>query len=111
MEDILSRRHEAAQLLGFKSYAEYALATRMARSVEEVLKFLEELAQTARATAQREFAELAAFAGRRLEAWDVGFYAERLQRSRYAVSQEELRPYFCMPRVLDRPLQRGRAAI
>jgi oligopeptidase A len=100
MEDILSRRHEAAQLLGFKSYAEYALATRMARSVEEVLKFLEELAHTARATAQREFAELTAFAGRPLEAWDVGFYAERLQRSRYAVSQEELRPYFCMPRVL-----------
>ncbi|HSY09140.1 MAG TPA: M3 family metallopeptidase [Steroidobacteraceae bacterium] len=100
MEDILSRRHEAARLLGFKSYAEYALATRMARSVEEVLTFLEELAHTARATAEREFAELSAFAGRRLEAWDVGFYAERLQRSRYAVSQEELRPYFCMPRVL-----------
>ena len=100
MEDILSRRHEAAQLLGFKSYAEYALAKRMARSVEEVLKFLQELAHTARATAEREFAELTAFAGRPLEAWDVGFYAERLQRSRYAVSQEELRPYFCMPRVL-----------
>ena len=100
MEDILSRRHEAARLLGFKSYAEYALATRMARSVEEVLKFLEELAHTARASAKREFAELAAFAGRPLEAWDVGFYAERLQRSRFAVSQEELRPYFCMPRVL-----------
>jgi oligopeptidase A len=100
MEDILSRRHEAAQLLGFKSYAEYALATRMARSVEEVLKFLQELAHTVHAAAEREFAELTAFAGRTLEAWDVGFYAERLQRSHYAVSQEELRPYFCMPRVL-----------
>jgi len=100
MEDILRHRHEAAVLLGFKSYAEYALAKRMARSVEEVLRFLEELAQTARACAEREFAELAAFAGRPLNAWDVGFYAERLQRSRYAVSQEELRPYFCLPRVL-----------
>lgn len=100
MEDILSRRHEAALLLGFKNYAEYALATRMARSVEEVLTFLDELARTARATAEREFAELAQFAGEKLEAWDVGFYAERLQRSRYAVSQEELRPYFCLPRVL-----------
>jgi len=100
MEDILRHRHEAAQLLGFKSYAEYALAKRMARSVEEVLEFLQELAQTARASAEREFAELAAFAGRPLNAWDVGFYAERLQRSRYAVSQEELRPYFCLPRVL-----------
>src|ERR1700685_4490656 len=100
MEDILSRRHEAALLLGFKNYAEYALATRMARSVEEVLTFLDELARTARAAAEREFAELARFAGQKLEAWDVGFYAERLQRSRYAVSQEELRPYFCLPRVL-----------
>jgi oligopeptidase A len=100
MENILRHRHEAAQLLGFKSYAEYALAKRMARSVEEVLEFLQELAQTARASAEREFAELAAFAGRPLNAWDVGFYAERLQRSRYAVSQEELRPYFRLPRVL-----------
>jgi oligopeptidase A len=100
MEDILARRHEAAQLLGFKSYAEYALATRMARSVEEVIAFLEELSGTARAAAAREFAELQEFAGQELEAWDVGFYAERLQRSRYSVSQEELRPYFCLPRVL-----------
>jgi len=100
MENILRHRHEAAQILGFKSYAEYALAKRMARSVEEVLEFLQELAETARASAEREFAELAAFAGRPLNAWDVGFYAERLQRSRYAVSQEELRPYFCLPRVL-----------
>jgi oligopeptidase A len=100
MEDILRHRHEAAQLLGFKSYAEYALAKRMARSVEEVLRFLEQLAHTARASAEREFAELAAFAGRPLNAWDVGFYAERLQRSRYAVSQEELRPYFALPHVL-----------
>jgi len=100
MEDILRHRHEAAQLLGFKSFAEYALAKRMARSCEEVLRFLHELAETARASAEREFAELAAFAGRPLNAWDVGFYAERLQRSRYAVSQEELRPYFGLPRVL-----------
>jgi oligopeptidase A len=100
MEDILRHRHEAAQLLGFKSYAEYALEKRMARSCEEVLRFLHELAQTARACAEREFAELVAFAGRPLNAWDVGFYAERLQRSRYAVSQEELRPYFGLPRVL-----------
>jgi oligopeptidase A len=101
MEDILRHRHEAAQLLGFKSYAEYALAKRMAKSVEEVLTFLQELAQTARAAAEREVAELAAFAGRPLSAWDVGFYSEQLQRTRYAVSQEDLRPYFCLPRVLE----------
>jgi len=100
MAEILRRRHQAAQLLGFGNYAEYALATRMARSGAEVLAFLHELARTARAAARAEFAELEAFAGRELAAWDVGFHSERLQRARFAVSQEELRPYFPLPRVL-----------
>jgi len=100
MEEILRRRHEAAQLLDFPNYAQYALATRMAHSVAEVLTFLHELAAAARGVAQAEFAELEAFAGRRLAAWDVAFYAERLQRERFSVSQEELRPYFPLPRVL-----------
>ncbi len=100
MEQILRQRHEAARILGFGNYAEYALATRMAHSVAEVMQFLEELSRSGRPAALKEFAELEAFAGHRLEAWDVGFYAERLQRERYAVSQEELRPYFPLPRVL-----------
>jgi len=100
MEDILRLRHEAARLLDFRSYAEYALTTRMAQSVEEVMQFLNELAQTARSAAVTEFEELEAFAGHKLAAWDVGFHAERLQRSRYSVSQEEMRPYFPLPRVL-----------
>ena len=100
MENILRLRHEAARLLDFRSYAEYALSTRMARTVEEVIQFLHELARAARPAALREFAELEAFAGHPLSAWDVGFYAERLQRTRYSVSQEELRPYFPLPKVL-----------
>src|SRR4029077_3666626 len=68
MAAILRRRHQAAQLLGFGNYAEYALATRMARSGAEVLAFLSELARAARAAAQAEFAELEAFAGRELAA-------------------------------------------
>jgi oligopeptidase A len=100
MEEILKRRHDVARLLDFPNYAQYALATRMAHSVEEVLAFLRELARAARGAAQAEFAELEAFAGRRLEAWDVGFYAERLQRERFSISQEQLRPYFPLPRVL-----------
>lgn len=100
MDNILRLRHEAARLLDFRSYAEYALSTRMARTVEEVLQFLHELARAARPAALREFAELEAFAGHPLSAWDVGFYAERLQRTRYSVSQEELRPYFPLPKVL-----------
>jgi len=100
MEQILRKRHEAARILGFGNYAEYALATRMAHTVPEVMQFLEELSQAARPAAMREFEELEAFAGRRLEAWDVAFHAERMQRERYAVSQEELRPYFPLPRVV-----------
>lgn len=101
MEQILRRRHEAARLLDFSNYAEYALATRMAHSVDEVLGFLHQLAAAARPAALEEFAELGKFAGRTLAAWDVGFYAERLQRERFSVSQEELRPYFPLPRVLE----------
>jgi len=100
MEQILRWRHEAAQLLDFPNYAQYALVTRMAGSVDEVLAFLHELAASARRAAQAEFAELVEFAGRRLAAWDVGFYAEALQRERFSVSQEGLRPYFPLPRVL-----------
>ena len=101
MEQILRKRHEAARILGFDNFAEYALSRRMARSVEEVVRFLEELAHAARPAAGREFEELRAFAGRELSAWDVPFYAERLQQQRHAVSQEELRPYFPLPRVLS----------
>ncbi len=100
MEGILRLRHEVAQLLGFASFADYALATRMARTVEEVVQFLRRLGEAARPVAQRELAELEAFAGRKLEAWDVSFYSERLQRERFAISQEELRAYFPLPRVL-----------
>ena len=101
MERILRLRHEVAQLTGFASFADYALATRMARTVEEVVQFLRRLGEAARPVAQREIAELEGFAGRKLEAWDVSFYSERLQRARFAISQEELRQYFPLPRVLE----------
>src|SRR6185369_4957348 len=101
MESLLRLRHEAAQLLGYPNYAQFALARRMARSVEEVLTFLRQVAAAARPAAERELAELTAFAGRTLDAWDITFYSERLQEERYSISQEELRPYFALPRVLD----------
>ncbi len=101
IENILRLRHEAARLLGFPSYADYALATRMARTPKEVIDFLHRVAQAARPAAAREFAELEAFAGQKLEAWDVAFHAERLLRERHAVSQEQLRPWFPLPRVLE----------
>ncbi|HNR21956.1 MAG TPA: M3 family metallopeptidase [Steroidobacteraceae bacterium] len=100
MDDILRLRHEAATVLGFANFADYALATRMAKSVPEVIDFLRELARAARPAAEREFAELEKFAGAKLDAWDLAYWSERLQRSRFSVSQEELRPYFPLPRVL-----------
>ncbi len=63
--------------------------------------FLRELVRAARPSALQEFAELERFAGRRLDAWDVTFYSERLQQSRYSVSQEELREYLPLSRVLQ----------
>jgi oligopeptidase A len=101
MADILRLRHEAARLLDFNSYAEYALADRMAHTVPEVVAFLRQLAAAARQSAVAELAELEAFAGRSLDAWDITYYSERLQQSRFQVSQEELREYLPLPRVLD----------
>ena len=101
MEQILKLRHEAARLLDFPSFAEYALADRMASSVEEVSGFLLDLAHKARAAAEAELAEVRQFAGRPLESWDLTFYSERLQQQRFSISQEELREYLPLPRVLE----------
>lgn len=98
--DILRLRHEAAGLLGFANFAEYSLATKMAGTVDEVLGFLDQLAAHYHAAARREIDELAAFAGHALEPWDVPFNAERLKRKRFDVSEEALRPYFPLPRVM-----------
>jgi oligopeptidase A len=101
IEDILRARHEAATLLGFASYTELSLATKMAHSPSEVRQFLEELAAYCVPVAKRELAELEEFAGARLEAWDVPFWSERLQQERFSISDDELRPYFPLPRVLE----------
>jgi oligopeptidase A len=100
MAQILEVRHEIAQLVGFENFGEYSLATKMASSVAEVRAFLEQLARQSRPIAQREYDELTRFAGHPLEAWDVAFHAERLKRERLQLSEEELRPYFPLPRVL-----------
>jgi oligopeptidase A len=106
INDILALRHELAQLLGFANYAEYSLATKMAESPEQVVGFLEDLAGRTRAVAQQEYQALCDYAREqhgldKLQAWDVPYYSEKLKQARYEVSQETLRPYFPMPRVLD----------
>ena len=102
---ILKLRTEAAALLGYPNYAEYALQTRMAKSVSEVMQFLRDLARRARPAAQQEFEELKRFAHEQhgvatLEAWDVAYYSEKLRQQRYAISQEDLRPYLPETRVV-----------
>jgi oligopeptidase A len=99
--EILPLRHELAGLLGFPSFADYALATRMAKTGRQVLGFLDDLARRCRPAALREFSDLEEFAGRKLEAWDLAYFGERLQESRFRVSQEALRPYFPLPKVLS----------
>jgi oligopeptidase A len=100
LAQILDLRHKVSQLVGYPNYAEYSLATKMASSVEEVRSFLEQLAGQSRPVAVREYDDLTQFAGRKLNAWDVAFFAERLKRERLQLSEEELRPYFPLPRVL-----------
>jgi oligopeptidase A len=99
--EILPLRDELAKLLGFANFADYALATRMAKSGKQVLSFLEDLARRCRPAAREEFSGLEEFAGRKLNAWDLAFYGERLQECRFKVSQEALRPYFPLPKVLN----------
>jgi oligopeptidase A len=101
IEEILPLRHELSQLLGFKNYADFALATRMAKSSKQVLAFLDDLARRCMPAARQEFSDMEEFAGRKLNAWDLTYYGERLQERRFKVSQEALRPYFPLPKVLQ----------
>ncbi|MBI3778205.1 MAG: oligopeptidase A [Gammaproteobacteria bacterium] len=96
---LLRRRCESARLLGFANYAEYALQTRMAKTVPEVMDFLNDLAARARPAARKDFDELKRFAREahgveQLEVWDIAYYSEKLQQAKYYFSQEDLRPYF-----------------
>ncbi|SFL09883.1 M3 family metallopeptidase [Rhodanobacter glycinis] len=106
IEQIMALRHEAAQLLGFANAAEESLATKMAGSPTEVMEFLHDLAQRARPVAQRELVTLREFAQKELgldnlEPWDVGYASEKLRQREYALDEEQLKPYFPLPAVID----------
>jgi oligopeptidase A len=101
IEKILALRHEAANLVGFKSYAEYSLATKMADTPEQVTEFLRQLSAHSRASAEKELEKLTEFAGMPLEAWDVTYWLEKYKQDRYSVSNEELRAYFPANTVKD----------
>ena len=106
MEQIMALRHEAARLLDYSNYAERSLATKMAESTEQVMGFLEDLAQRSRPAATRELQEVRDFARTQfqqdeLQAWDIAYYSEKLRQDKYAISQEELKPYFPEPVVVS----------
>lgn len=105
MDDILQTRHELAQLLGFKNFAEYSLATKMADSPKRVVNFLNDLVQKSKKFAEQDMQELTEFAKKldgieKVEAWDLAYYTEKLRQTKYSLSQEDLRPYFPINKVL-----------
>lgn len=103
--ETLALRHELAQLLGFNNYAERSLATKMAETPQQVLDFLNELAQKSRPLAERDIQELREFATTKgcvdLQPWDMTYFSEKLRVEKYAISQEELRPYFPAERAIS----------
>ncbi len=108
IERILKLRQELAELLGYKTYAEVSLASKMAPNVEAVEKLLEELRGASYDAAVKELEELKAFAASKgvaeandLKHWDIAFWAERQREEKFAFTAEELRPYFPLPQVLD----------
>jgi oligopeptidase A len=105
MEQILALRHEKAQLLGFENYAELSLATKMAKQPEEVMNFLEDLADKSWRQARKDFADLQGFAKQYhginiLQSWDLTYYSEKMRQHFYQLSQEEVKAYFPITRVL-----------
>ncbi len=106
IEEILQLRVQQAELLGYPTFADKALTTRMAEDPEEVHGFLTDLAERAQPRAQVELDELARFAHERdgldrLEAWDIPFYSERLKEQRFRLTDEQLRPYFPAEHVVE----------
>jgi oligopeptidase A len=105
MEQTLALRHEKAQLLGYDNYAELSLATKMAESPKQVIDFLEDLADKSLPQARKDLSELRQFAKEQygvddIEAWDVGYYSEKMRQFHYQLSQEEVKSYFPITRVL-----------
>ncbi|QCU89167.1 M3 family metallopeptidase [Thiomicrorhabdus sediminis] len=106
IERIRADRHKISALLNFSNYAEYSLATKMAESTEQVLQFLKDLAAKSKPQAEQELDNLQKFAADNLdlhdlEPWDITYASEKLKNASLSLSQETLRPFFPVERVLD----------
>ncbi len=105
MGELLALRHEEAQLLGHRHFADVSLVPKMAESPEQVMGFLRDLAQKARPFAEQDLADMRAFAAEQLDLkdpqpWDWPYIGEKLKEARYAFSEQEVKPYFTAPKVL-----------
>lgn len=103
---IMGIRSELADLLGFSNYAELSLANKMAKSPQQVISFLDDLVAKSRPQGQQEFAELVTYAKTHLAMetlapWDIAYVSEKLKQAEYAISQEQLRDYFPVPKVTE----------
>ncbi len=103
---IVKLRQERANLLGYKTHAHFVLEERMAKSPENVERFLQDLLEKAKPAAEREFAQLANFAKKRdgieeLQKWDSAFYSEKLKQELFELDDEQLKPYFKLENVID----------
>jgi oligopeptidase A len=106
MVEILALRQQQATLLGFDSYADYSLTRKMADNPEEVLVFLNDLADKSISVAKSDLDELRKFSLEHhqitdLQAWDIAYYSEKLREHKYDISQEQLKPFFPAPRVIQ----------
>ncbi|TXH91894.1 MAG: oligopeptidase A [Pseudomonas sp.] len=105
MAEILDLRQELARLLGFAHYSELSLASKMAENTDQVLHFLRDLAVRSKPFAAQDLEELKAFAAEQgvsdLQSWDVGYFSEKLRQQRYSISQEEVRAWFPIDKVLS----------
>ena len=103
---IVSLRHKRAKLLGYDSHSHFVLEERMAQNPEKVKTFLNDLLQKAKPAAQKEFAQLTAFAKEldgieNLEKWDSAYYSEKLKQKLFSLDDEILKPYFQLEKVLQ----------
>ncbi len=106
LQETLALRQEEARLLGYANHAEVSLASKMAESPEQVIRFLHDLAKKARPFAEKDIREMRVFARDSLnitdpQAWDWTFIGEKLKEARYAFSEQEVKPYFTAPKVLS----------
>lgn len=99
--NIVKLKHEYATLLGYKTYADYVLEERMAEKADTVFEFLDKLKKAYKPAAVKDYERLKEFSGIDIKPWDVAFYSEKLKEKLFEFSEEDLRPYFPLDKVLS----------